>query len=263
MLFVADCGAVGRARTTILGSKSLTAQCKSEKRIMSTTIDQGTTNGGDLPQQIRGALAVYCGPSLRHVEILTREGAILLRGSVSSFYAKQILQHSAQRAAGSLPIIDEVEVVAPAALRDPERLRRAAAAGLALSLLLVVAGCGSSADAQRVAVHPVSGEVTFNGKPAAGAFVVFHSKQGDASFPAPRAYVDPQGRFSLSTYDGGDGAPVGEYAVTLVLEPQIKKDGEYVQGANVLPPKYSKPRTTTVVARVAEGTNTVPIKIAR
>jgi hypothetical protein len=139
-------------------------------------------------------------------------------------------------------------------------VRRAAAAGAALLLALVISGCSAE---ERAPVHPVTGQVMFDGRPAAGALVVFHPKDSAAGFPAPRAHVDARGNFTLGTYAAQDGAPAGEYAVTVVLEPLVKKGDEYERGKNVLPPKYAKPRTTTLVARVAEGPNNVPIKVAR
>ncbi|MGD9723749.1 MAG: BON domain-containing protein [Pirellulales bacterium] len=201
--------------------------------------------------------------SLRRVRVDAAEGTVILRGEVSSFYARQLLLHGARRAAGQARVSDELTVVTPESFRDPLRLRRSAAAGLALLLVALLVGCGGRKVPERVAVHPVQGQVHYQGRPAAGAYVVFHPKGNTTNVPTPRGHVDAQGNFKLSTYSSDDGAPVGEYAVTVVLEPMVQKDGDYERGKNILPPKYSQPNTTNVVARVAEGDNSVPIKIVR
>ena len=43
----------------------------------------------------------------------------------------------------------------------------------------------------------------------------------------------------------------------------VKKDGDFEVGPNVLPPQVSSPATSKFAAQVAEGPNTVPIKITR
>jgi osmotically-inducible protein OsmY len=92
------------------------------------------TRGTDveLEQRISASLRNHHVGSLRNVQVEARSGTVLLRGEVSSFYAKQLLQHSARRLAGESQVIDEVSVVTPATFRDPLRLRQSAAAGVAL-----------------------------------------------------------------------------------------------------------------------------------
>jgi hypothetical protein len=140
--------------------------------------------------------------------------------------------------------------------------RVATAIATAVLALAALAG-GCSRQAPTVEVHPVTGQVIYNGKPAAGAHVVFHPKVQQIAHPIPSAKVDPQGNFSLTTYSSQDGAPVGEYSVTVELRPVVTKDGELELGPNVLPPQYSSPKTTKVVANVGPGPNSVPIKIVR
>jgi hypothetical protein len=131
-----------------------------------------------------------------------------------------------------------------------------------LFVLALAPGC-SKKSAPRLPVHPVAGQVTFNGQPAPGAFVVFHPKDPASGCPSPNAVADKQGNFSLSTYAAGDGAPVGEYVVTVVWRTMLQNNGEYEPGPNLLPPAVARPTTSKLVARVAEGTNSVPIKITR
>ena len=215
----------------------------------------------ELEARITASLIGHHVPSLRNVSVEVLGDTVVLRGEVSSFYAKQLSHHSARRLAGDTPVIDEVRVLTPAAFRDPRRPRFAAVVGAVLLLAALAGGC--SRQAPTLEVHPVTGQVTYNGKPAAGAHVTFHPKVREVAHPIPSAKVDPQGNFSLTTYRSEDGAPFGEYSVTVELRPVITKDGEIELGPNILPPQYSSPKTTKVVARVAEGANSVPIKIVR
>lgn len=66
-------------------------------------------------------------------------------------------------------------------------------------------------------VYPVHGQVfTDNNKAPVGALVVFHPVDtSDPEFPKPLGRVDQTGAFTLTTYEEGDGAPEGEYVVTI------------------------------------------------
>ncbi len=151
----------------------------------------------------------------------------------------------------------------PAILFRIRSIRLANVSSVVLAIVaMTLTGC-SRKDANRLEVHPVAGQVTFNGKPAAGALVVFHPKDPAAAVLKPNARVDQQGNYSLSTYSAGDGAPAGEYTVTVILRPLVKKEGEFEPGPNVLPAQVGSPATSKIAAQVAEGPNTVPITITR
>jgi hypothetical protein len=78
-------------------------------------------------------------------------------------------------------------------------------------VLICLAGCD---DSQRLTVVPVAGKLLIGGKPAARANVVLHSI--DPSVVArPVAFTEPDGSFRLMTYEVDDGAPVGNYVVTI------------------------------------------------
>ena len=135
---------------------------------------------------------------------------------------------------------------------------------LAALAVLVTTGC-HKADANRVPVVPVAGAVVFDGKPTPGALVVFHPAQGDQS-PTPPAQgtVRDDGSFELTTYTANDGAPPGEYKVTIEWRPLIKDNGDVKVGPNMLPDRYSRPKTTDLVVRVAEGPNRLaPLQVKR
>lgn len=65
-------------------------------------------------------------------------------------------------------------------------------------------------------VYPVNGELFVDGKPAENAVIAFHPvNRTEWASATSRAVVDREGRFSLTTYAANDGAPEGEYVVTV------------------------------------------------
>jgi len=226
---------------------------------MSTNISQvSSAADDDVLKRLSSLIAGVHIPSLRKVHILAGDEYVVLSGEVNSFYAWQVLEHTAERAAEGRRVVNEVRVAPGRRVAS----RTVALGALLLALAGLTSGCGKS-EPERLAVQPVTGQVTFQGKPAAGAFVVFHAKTEKDKFPPPTADVDKQGNFKLGTYTRDDGAPVGEYAVTVVLRKTIEKDGEFQQGPNLLPEQYSKATTTKLNIRVADGANIVPLKITR
>jgi hypothetical protein len=125
-------------------------------------------------------------------------------------------------------------------------------------LLVVATGCGSKQDPNRLPVFPASGKVNVQGKIPAGAFLVLHPKNPAAGVESvrPRAHVKPDGSFELSSYESNDGAPAGEYTVTVEWRQTIKyPSGDAGPGPNLVPPKYTRPETSPVFIRIAAGTN--------
>ncbi len=135
-----------------------------------------------------------------------------------------------------------------------------------LGLALMLASCGPRTG--RVPVYPVHGQVYFQGKPASHAFVALHPRDhSEASVPHPTAYTDADGNFTLSTYASHDGAPAGEYAVTIVWwaagavkDPQ---EGDDVTLLNRLPPRYGDPRTSGLQARITQDKNELNFRLGR
>jgi hypothetical protein len=140
----------------------------------------------------------------------------------------------------------------------PWPTQRVAACATAFVLVTLAAlGCGE-AQPDRVAVHRVSGAITLKGRPMPGAFLTFHPRTPVANVPTPRGSVDRNGAFKLSTYDGGDGAPEGEYLVTVQWYKPVTRGGDVVAGPNVIPGKYAAPATSNISVRVAAGENNLP-----
>jgi len=127
-----------------------------------------------------------------------------------------------------------------------------------LVLAFCCAGCGRREDLPQVA--PVSGSVTYNGKPVASGTVTFHPAGGGR--PAS-GQLDADGRFELSTFDRGDGAVLGKHRVTVVAydastDPSIAPDSADVYA---VPEKYTEPETTPLEVEVTEGGNTMDLEL--
>ena len=129
---------------------------------------------------------------------------------------------------------------------------------LTLPLVLGIgAGCGDGG----LPVYPVQGSVVFSGRPPAGAQVVFHpvGKTGVDAL-RPSGQVDAEGNFNLTTFKTGDGAPAGDYDVT--VEQWVSKNDN--PAVNLLPARYLLTRSSGLHATVAAGENQIPtFKLAR
>jgi len=92
---------------------------------------------------------------------------------------------------------------------------------VAVGVLLLAGGCSKT---DKIAVHPVSGRITYDGKPAVGVqvYLLPISAPSVPDVPAnPHGVTGTDGRFTLSTFADGDGAAEGGYQVVLFwpLEP--------------------------------------------
>ncbi len=129
------------------------------------------------------------------------------------------------------------------------------------ALLPVLPGLSCGRPGPQRPVFPVRGQVLLDGKPVANALVVFHPAGADET--RPRAETDSDGRFAVSTYGTGDGAPTGEYKVAVL---DLHGEGEAGEapadeggarkGAPGRPPaRYADPESSDLRARVLEGNN--------
>jgi hypothetical protein len=104
---------------------------------------------------------------------------------------------------------------------------------------------------------PVRGWVLVGDEPAVGATVEFHPLCGGRWIAGdrPRARVQDDGSFELGIRCDWDGAPAGEYAVTVEWCPPLQAGGESVAGPSLVPAPYTRRGTTPLRAIVNEGTN--------
>ena len=118
-------------------------------------------------------------------------------------------------------------------------------------LVVSLASCGQSAT--RKPTFAVSGKVLDGSKPLAHATVVFHPLDGaDAATPKPRGKTDETGTFRLTTYDADDGAPAGQYRVTVEQWATVNPE----QGpVNRVSAKFANPAGSGFTADVTNGPN--------
>jgi hypothetical protein len=134
-----------------------------------------------------------------------------------------------------------------------------------LLILPVALGCGSGDNHKPV--FPVQGEAFQGSKPVAGAVVAFHPVGGDADAPRPYGTVDDNGKFQLTTYQPNDGAPVGEYVVTVLWldAPKASAIGgseSKAAGVDRLRNAYSDPKTSKLRATVkSDASNPVRLDV--
>ena len=121
--------------------------------------------------------------------------------------------------------------------------------GLLAMLAFGLASCSKSEG--RKPTFPATGKVLLpDGKPAEHALVVFHPVGDGASMTKPRGKVGADGTYKLTTYDTDDGAPAGDYRVTVELWLAGKGDEP---PSNRLNPKYSKPESANLSTTVGTG----------
>jgi hypothetical protein len=106
----------------------------------------------------------------------------------------------------------------------------------------------------RKPVFPVRGQVFLDGKPAVGATVFFYPVETDPEALAPYGVVDDKGSFSLTTYLTFDGAPAGEYVVTIRC-PTAPQRPDDEQGPDRLKGRYGDPKTSKLRATVEKKPN--------
>jgi len=128
-----------------------------------------------------------------------------------------------------------------------------------LAVVVFASGCGNG----RLKVYPVTGQILVDGKPADGAFVVFHPQDGGKDAPRPSATTEADGTFRLTTYDTGDGAPAGTYRVTIVWRPRPKN---HLEGdkPDRLKERYAVEANSKITANIEKAaTNLEPFQLTQ
>jgi hypothetical protein len=168
--------------------------------------------------------------------------------------------------------------------------RRAVLACFLAASALLSSGCRRGTSN----LAPVSGEVFVQGQPAAGATVIFYpaamlqadsmpagpaggqgaseaglpstvaasprlrSQAGPPHWQFPSATVGADGSFQLTTVSAGDGAPPGEYQVSVIWSDTYREEGDLVSGPDRLGGRYADPAASGLKATVGPGKNQLP-----
>jgi hypothetical protein len=124
---------------------------------------------------------------------------------------------------------------------------------LCLALACTASSCAKH-NKDEVTVYPVSGQVLFDGKPTPGAIVILHAVgDPDQKRPNPRALVDRDGNFRLTTYRPNDGAPAGDYVATVDWRKEGR--GQRRGAPGLLPAKYGEAAQSPLHVTVAPTTD--------
>jgi hypothetical protein len=88
--------------------------------------------------------------------------------------------------------------------------------------------------------------------------VVLHPLADDKDHPVrPTGRTGENGSFALTTYEAYDGAPEGEYIITVDLR-RRDPDAEGDVSHSVLPARYLKPDTSPLRAQIRKRNNDLP-----
>jgi hypothetical protein len=107
--------------------------------------------------------------------------------------------------------------------------------------------------------YPVSGSLLVNDAPAPRAQIVFHPVGEDTKGKVkPVAVVGEDGAFKVTTFMTNDGAPVGDYMVTIVWPKYETVQGEEVEGEDTLRGQYNEPRSPFLKLSIKPKENRIP-----
>lgn len=122
-------------------------------------------------------------------------------------------------------------------------------AGLSATLLVVAAGCGGG----RPGLVPVSGVVTIDGQPVTAGQVSLMPKGKRSAI----GRLDEKGRFTLSSYELGDGAPIGTHLVTVTaVEGVTERSNRWLA-----PKKYSNKLNANLWVTIEGPTDDLNIEL--
>jgi len=129
-----------------------------------------------------------------------------------------------------------------------------------LTSVVLTSGCQRQPDKweqSRLPTVLVTGTVSLDGNPVEAATVIFHSEQHAVSATAITA---ANGHFTLRTYVPKDGAPPGEYTVSIEKVTENQKLPENPEAplppleiTYHLPKRYRSPKTSGLTAEVTEA----------
>ena len=125
----------------------------------------------------------------------------------------------------------------------------------AAALVALAAGCGTKGPR----LYPVKGVVRINGEPAQGVNVMFTPvapPEGGATPLSPAAVTGEDGSFRLMSFKPGDGAPAGDYQVTVIFP--MNRFNKHLSGIDRLRGKFTNPKTSRLTAKVEPKSNELP-----
>jgi hypothetical protein len=99
----------------------------------------------------------------------------------------------------------------------------------------------------------VRGKITYNGKPVTVGTVTFYP---EVMGPAGYGAINPDGTYTLSTYEKDDGAVVGKHKVAITSKEEqtnFEANAPPTDGKWLIPAKYFLEATSGLTAEVKAG----------
>ncbi len=142
---------------------------------------------------------------------------------------------------------------------------RARVLGLGLCALICALSQGCGGGEAPPELFPVTGKVTYQGKPVPGAKIMFFlDAKENLKKPSPeRPYgeADADGNYEL-TWGEGEGAPEGKYKVSITaLQPYGPEDDTELKPPSLIPDKYQSPTSSGLTAVVKDGDNVLNFEL--
>lgn len=114
---------------------------------------------------------------------------------------------------------------------------------------LLVLGCGGQ---PAVEMHPVSGSVTVNGRPAEGVYLQFHAVDSQRIGAPDGTKTEADGSYRVPVHESG------EYLVTAFWPAVTVVDGEEIEGDDRLAGYYHDLGRPAGKVTIREGENALP-----
>jgi hypothetical protein len=239
-----------------------------------------------LMRRVAEVLMSYEPELFRAIDLDARGKTVILTGRVVGEEAYKHALELARTTAGVEEVVDRLTVVAKArtvavvdsiAKPQPKKDTPATRALVLVSLLGVISSAlfsmvkepshdasytppaaAAVATVEKAPVYPVEGTLFVEGKPAAGAQVVFHPVEGFGAPPClATAIVGPDGRFSLRTLDNRHGSTPGKFAVTVAWYKPIPQGEEMTpeEAGSLVPASFRKRHTTPLRINIKPETS--------
>lgn len=133
---------------------------------------------------------------------------------------------------------------------------------LLLFFFTVILGCAEESSFKSpVPVFPTFGKILYQGKPLAGIILLFHSTDVNQKIKS-QATTDEDGKFVATTFKTADGAPEGDYTITLTVssnesdsarEDAATERKSRKEGQVRFPSKYQNPATSSLKVKVTKN----------
>lgn len=136
-----------------------------------------------------------------------------------------------------------------------------------LIALVFASGCGPNVESDQERLKrlvpnaaqttKVTGKVTVDGAPVKDILVTLHNPKQSGKAQRPNARTREDGTFQISTYLEGDGAPPGEYHVTLEWLTFQSIGAQWI-GPDKLKNQYNDPKSTPFHVTVTDAPLEIP-----